>query len=273
MIQQSRVETIDKLLMAINVLSNSYMYRGHADSSWRLQSTLERLGGANFGEAFVDRWEQYSLATFKAKFHIYDTQNKTPESKLEWLSLMQHYGVPTRLLDFTTSPYVALYFAIEHYEPSTGKDLSLFAIDYDAMMDVSFGEIKKIDRSFSYDNTTMSLDGRQDKVFEETVDKFSYPILWGTEPSKLNVRIDRQSGCFLLTGRKSLTIEDAIAQPIYNQTDARKIDIAPTLFESIYALLRKMNISAKTIYGDLSGLARSLQAEARMHTYAPPRTP
>ena len=46
-----------------------------------------------------------------------------PANRLEWLALMQHYGTPTRLLDFTRSPYVACYFALEEL-PRTDPDKS-----------------------------------------------------------------------------------------------------------------------------------------------------
>jgi hypothetical protein len=53
------------------------------------------------------------LEQFKSNAHLYLTTLPRTFKNLEWLSLMQHYGTPTRMLDFTFSPYVAAYFAFE----------------------------------------------------------------------------------------------------------------------------------------------------------------
>lgn len=259
MIKDVIISDMHELVHELNSLENSYIYRGHADASWELVSTLERISGSPIDESFLETCEKLTQSTFQSKFHIYDTQNETPKSKLGWLSLMQHYGVPTRLLDFTTSPYVALYFAVETYRPESGKDFAVYAIDYNAVMDASIAAIKAYNRNFKEDLTSFSLDGRQDHVFDEFIDQFSHQILWATEPSKLNVRIERQCGCFLFTGRRSLSVEAALALPAYEHVDARKLIIPGAMFQHVYALLRKVNISASTIYGDLQGLASSLR--------------
>jgi hypothetical protein len=86
-----------------------------------------------------------------------------------------------------------------------------------------------------------------------------------TEPQKLNARIDRQSGCFLLSGNKGGSVEKLICDNRYDSVDAKKYLIPGSLFESLFALLRKMNVSGKSIYGDLSGLARSLALDLKIY--------
>lgn len=57
--------------------------------------------------------EEYLLSQFKNAAHHFAEASTMPANTLEWLALMQHYGAPTRLLDFTRSPYVACFFALE----------------------------------------------------------------------------------------------------------------------------------------------------------------
>lgn len=264
MIVDTHVNTIDDLTRALNILPNNFAFRGQSDATWGLQSTLERTLGVNWNSGNARKFETYSLNLFKSKYHIYSGAEHIPKSKLSWLSVMQHYGVPTRLIDFTTSPYIALYFALETYNPSLMKDLSIYCLDYSAVMEKSIGYIKGLDSHFN--ESRSSIHARPDSIFEDTVDRYAYDIAWITEPTELNARIDRQAGTFLISGNLEKTIESIINSSIYEPCKIKKIIIPANLYEGIYVALRKMNINAKSIYGDLSGLAKSIRMELQAYT-------
>lgn len=264
MIIDTHINTIDELTRALNTLPNNFAFRGQSDATWKLQSTLERTLGINWSSEKAREFETYSLNLFKSKYHIYSGTEHIPNSKLSWLSVMQHYGVPTRLIDFTTSPYIALYFALETYNPSSMKDLSIYCLDYSAIMEKSIEYIKGIDRRFN--ESRSSINACPDLIFEDTVDRYSYDIAWITEPTELNARIDRQAGTFLISGNLEKTIESIINSSIYESCKIKKIIIPAKLYEGIYVALRKMNINAKSIYGDLSGLAKSIRMEFQAYS-------
>ncbi|MFM0157746.1 FRG domain-containing protein [Paraburkholderia sediminicola] len=258
------ISEIDDLIRRLNELPNNFIYRGHANAEWNLESSLERVIGSNWSSNNAKRFEDYSISQFQSKFHLYDRENVEPASKLAWLSVMQHYGVPTRLIDFTESPYIALYFALEAYSPQSKADFAIFSIDYSAIMERSIGHIGSKDSGFR--ETRETAHAKQDTIFDEVVDRFAYPIAWVTEPKQLNVRLDRQAGCFLLSGDKGIRIKDILEAQAYDGVPLYKFRIASSLYEPIFALLRKMNVTSKSLYGDLDGLARSIRMQMQIYS-------
>ena len=264
MINEIRIESVEELIRRINDFPNHFFYRGHADANWALQSSLERILGGAWSTEQAQLFEEDSINRFQSKFHLYDKENIEPDTKLAWLSIMQHYGVPTRLLDFTESPYVALYFAIEAYKPQSGADLAVFALDYSAIMDQSIAFIASKDVEFK--ETRSSVYKKQDLIFETIVDRFAYEIAWITEPKKLNARLDRQAGSFLLSGDRGLRIADVLASKQYKDVPMSKFIVPACLYTGVFALLRKMNITSKSLYGDLDGLARSIRMQMQAYS-------
>jgi hypothetical protein len=257
------ISTMEQLIKSLNELPINYIYRGHSDENWRLQSTLERILGNKF-ETESEKYENYALNMFKSKFHLYDKFNDKPETKLEWLSIMQHYGVPTRMIDFAVSPYIALYFALENASKTAGKSFAIYAIDYRELQKKSLAYIKEKDKTINIEYNDIPY--KQDDLFNDIIDRYSYEILWVIEPTISNLRLDRQSGCFLITGCKRLTIESLLSSDIYIDINKFKFIIPGNLWDNIYTLLGKMNINSKTIYGDLEGLSKSIKLFIKAYT-------
>lgn len=131
------LETWDEFFFNVPEWFKTYVFRGQADSDWMLESSFDRVP---FGKHI--RNENKLIRKFTAGSTNYNLTH-TPNSTLEWLSLMQHYGLPTRLLDFTTSPFIAAYFAFEMYSsipreklPIT-KTVSIWAIEINTIKDIA----------------------------------------------------------------------------------------------------------------------------------------
>lgn len=257
-----KINDIEELLKKINSYPNNFAFRGQSNSIWGLQSTLERMVPKHEQRrSFEDR----SLEQFRSKFKIYSRDIEMPEQKLSWLSLMQHHGVPTRLLDFTTSPYIALYFAIENLIPTANGDLALYAIDYTKLFEKSCEYVLDKDIGFKEYSDSISFYKNCEQAFENIFDKHSHNVLWFVDPVQLNNRLEKQAGTFLISGSFNKSIEELLELDIYNDVSMEKICIPHKFYKNIYTILRKINLGPKNIYGDLHGLAMDIQLEMRIY--------
>lgn len=99
----------------------AWIFRGHSHSGYQLVPSVGRLRHTSRSRA---KLESSLLATFERQALPHLTS--TPRNKWEWLSLAQHHGLPTRLLDWTFNPLVALYFAVED---NLDQDAVIFALN------------------------------------------------------------------------------------------------------------------------------------------------
>lgn len=120
------INNIDQLLNIIKVMIDqngpNLWYRGIADREMPLIPSIQRYEHRKKVERYITN-----------DFYIRAKQvlEKSPEKKnyAAWMSLMQHFGLPTRLLDWSKSPLIAAFFATEKYLDYPQKDACIWVLD------------------------------------------------------------------------------------------------------------------------------------------------
>jgi FRG domain len=111
---------VDSWNAGLGRFRSPYAFRGLPDEGYRLETSLIRLGG-NYAEL-----EHHLLRNFRKYAHR-DVVER--DSLWHWLSVAQHHGLPTRLLDWTYSPFVAMHFATGIL-PRSDTDAVIWAVNY-----------------------------------------------------------------------------------------------------------------------------------------------
>ncbi len=105
-----------------------YVWRGHRDSSWKLQSSLDR----SLKSKLVSDRDLHAAQHLKRfKLSVRGRRGSSPsriDDENEWWALGQHHSLATPLLDWTESAFVALYFAFEKQEKSSNGSRSVWAL-------------------------------------------------------------------------------------------------------------------------------------------------
>jgi len=233
-----------------------WAFRGQRDATWQLWPTISReLRNRRVASQYWTDQEHRLIWIFQRKaLHFLERVPDVVDTP-QWMALMQHHGGPTRLLDFTWSPYVAAFFAVE----SSVSDAAVWAINAPKLGTYAYGP------QFPPGNRPPS----PRDVLMEAGFRGRDAVAIG-EPYFKNRRVVAQSGTFawpfdvtrpldVILSRK----EDVIVK-LTLKADVR----LPALRE-----LYRMNITYATLFPDLDGLARSLAFELEHHWRFDPTKP
>jgi len=236
-----------------SVQHDGWAFRGEKRASWALLNSLaRRLTFCGVPRAEWREREERGMRIFRRKAHVYLPDREMLRDDLRCLAMMQHHGAPTRLLDFTKSPFVAAFFALE----SADEDAAVYALNTARL----WGLAPRFDPGLTRD----AIDPRVKDNFARHFAVDRHPILWFGDPSDMDRRLVAQSGLLVMPGLLDTPLEVLLAS--YGSPDGQeplieRVLLAPEVRrEGMHALYR-MNITQATLFPDLEGLARSIAYE------------
>ncbi len=247
--------------------SPSLIFRGQRCSDWPLRSSLERAVHAydpkDKRELKLAVFEKFFIFQFKRRAHNYLSPSLLPkdDDDLEWLALMQHHGAPTRLLDFTQSPYVASFFALENAE---SKECAVWAIDKEWYLEKAREKIElelKIQDTASL-RLALCNPEKLVKIFPEVFLQRRLPLILAVEPFRMNERLTAQQGCFLCPGDVRRSFEENLldsCEPEEMRKNVQKLVIHSEVREDALYDLYSMNVNRASLFPGIDGFAQSLK--------------
>jgi FRG domain len=220
-------------------------YRGRNDADEDLRTSLLRLGGD------ARAVEGHLLRNFRKYARGEAAQS---DSLWDWLALAQHHGLPTRLLDWTYSPLVALHFATARVDLFE-RDGVVWVVDYVRAQAEVPAPLREVLRAHEMNVFTAELleeaAGGLDAL--EALADEDYVVF--LEPPSLNERIVNQYALFSLMSRPEARLDDWLES---RDELARRIVIPAALKWEVRDKLDQANVTERVLFPGLDGLSRWL---------------
>jgi len=247
------IEDLKDFVKVVNDINKDFKttwFRGHENSSYTLTPSI-------FREPFSCSLERDFLLHFQSKSIPYLSKSFTAKNDFEWFFLMQHFGMPTRLLDWTSSAITALAFSIFFRDDANdnGKHFNK-DIDIWCLAPLKLNGLANINETDKIPNITAD---DQIKMIYETGSKVpNYPVaIFG--PLN-NERIVAQKGVFTLYpfSENVPKLEDDVKADIF----LKKITVkGQDRINTIKNELSVIGMSETSLFPDLNHLSLELRRE------------
>jgi hypothetical protein len=222
---------------------SNFVFRGIPRASHGLATSLQTGG--------FEAHERHLLSSFRK----YALRNAVHGDWVwNWLSLAKHHGLPTRLLDWTYSPYVAMHFAthdIRHF----GEDAVIWCVDYRKMTDTLPKKLRDVLKNEDVNIFTTELLNSVARTLDEFDDLSKEDFVVFFEPPSLDERIVNQFALFSLPSSPTMSLQALIEQ----KNAYRRIIIPAALKWEVRDKLDQANITERVLFPGLDGLSQWLK--------------
>lgn len=220
-------------------------FRGLSDESYPLATTLMRLGGD------YSTLERHLLRNFKKYAHRSMVER---DSVWHWLALAQHHGLPTRLMDWTYSPYIALHFATANIE-CFDCDGVIWAVNYLMAHRLLPSALRRKLDEEGANVFTMGMLSECVTSLPELPQLGTDEYLLFVEPPSIDDRIVNQYGMFSIMPDATCLVDQWLGS---HPQLWQKIVIPAHLKWEIRDKLDQANITERVLFPGLDGLSRWL---------------
>lgn len=238
-----------------------WAFRGQSHADWNLQTSLDRTcDDFNVAGTQARFLEDRYFVDFKRFYSIYAPESRPAEDDtLEWLSLLRHYGGPSRLLDFTFSFFIATYFALERAK----KKSAVWAVSKTWLTRIGQNLMEEIGGKDLQEAWGQRKGSAFETIFwkQDPPRRFVYP----TSPYRINERLAAQQGLFLCPADVGTTFEENLFSMQGSDTKVRKIILEGGEARKMLLLkLHRAGISRATLFPGLDGYAQSLHTKTAL---------